>query len=127
MNPWSRLKAQAARLMRGPLPTFYDPAYRIPIASLEQRAGMALRRADFAAWTLADLGLLRENDLRTPRRVSWGELALVHSGRLLESLTQPETLAQIFAVRVEELYPDEVLHTLRLAVGATVDAAREAL
>ena len=127
MNPWSRLKAQAARLMRGPLPTFYDPAYRIPIASLEQRAGMALRRADFAAWTLADLGLLRENDLRTPRRVSWGELALVHSGRLLESLTQPETLAQIFAVRVEELDPDEVLHTLRLAVGATVDATREAL
>lgn len=51
----------------------------------------------------------------------------MHEPAYLESLAQPEALARIFAVSPGEIVVDEVMRTVRLAVGGTIAATREAL
>jgi acetoin utilization deacetylase AcuC-like enzyme len=109
------------------LPTWYHPDYRLPIGSVEGLVGIEPRRADFACWFLVEAGVLRPEEVRRPRRARWDELALVHSAEYLESLSHAETLGRIFAVDASEIPVDEALRTVRLAVGGTIDAAREAL
>lgn len=109
-----------------PLVVWYHPDFRIPISGVEN-AGIEPRRADFAAWYLMHRGGIRTQDLRTPERVSYADLARVHSADLLESLTTPESLGRIFAVDPSDIRVDEVLSSMRLGCGATVEAARETL
>jgi acetoin utilization deacetylase AcuC-like enzyme len=105
---------------------FHDPAYRLPL-STELPAGIEPRRADFAVWYLLESGALRPERLRQPRLATYEELALVHAPEYLESLSLPTTLAHIFAVDPSEVPVDEVMRTVRLACGATVEAAQAAL
>jgi acetoin utilization deacetylase AcuC-like enzyme len=114
-------------LGRRDLIAFYHPAYRLPLAGLEQSAGIEPRRADFAVWALLEHRALGPEQLRQPMPVSYEQLHLVHSTEYLERLSQKETLAQIFGVEPSEVPVDEVLHTVRLACGGTLEAAREAL
>jgi len=123
-----RLRNRLLRAMHDPeLPVFHSPSYRLPIASLEHTMGLEPRRADLAAWALVELGAIQPAQLHVPPRVRYRDLFRVHTADYLESLTRPEPLAQVFAVQPGEVVVDEVLHTIRLAVGATVAGARLAL
>ncbi|MFT5679906.1 MAG: acetoin utilization deacetylase AcuC-like enzyme [Myxococcota bacterium] len=115
------------RWMRGGLPTWHHPDYRLPLADLADRTGLEPRRADLALWYLRDARAILRDDLRTPHPIPWSDLARVHPEPFLESLTGAEELARIFAVQAHSMPVDEVLQTLRLACGATLAAAREAV
>lgn len=106
---------------------WYDTAFRLPLPGLEGSTGFEPRRADYVLWFLLDQWALPPSALRSPRRVRYRELARVHHAEYLETLSHKRTLARIFAVDESELNVDEVLRTVRLACGATVDAAVECL
>ena len=89
--------------------------------------GMEPRRADYVAWWLVHTRALAASGLRAPRRISLEELDRVHAPELLESLARPETLARIFASDASEIRVDEIMETVRLACGGTLEAARDAL
>ncbi len=109
------------------LSIYYDPAYRIASAELERRFGIETRRADLALWYLVGERVIRSRDVRSPRRASYDEMGLVHTPAYLESISRAETLAHIFAIAPEEVLVDSMLGAVRLAVGATIDAARESV
>lgn len=109
------------------VPIWHAPEYRLPISSIEGQRGIEPRRADYVLWYLRDAGALHPDDLRAPVRADYEHLALVHTRPYLESLTTADTLARIFATDPSEIRVDEVLLTIRLACGATLAAAREAL
>ncbi len=115
------------QLVRRELPVWYSPAYRLPVSGLESSVGMQARRSDEACWWLLDCGAVAATSLRTPRRVSFEELDRVHTLELLEALGRPETLARIFGVDPAEVAVDELMRSVQLATGGTVEAAREAL
>ncbi len=112
---------------RSRLPTWYDPAYRLPLPALEARSRFDPRRADLACWHLRDVGALTADDLRTPIRARYADLIRVHTAEMVEGLTQPEALARVFGLDPWDVPVDALLRTLRLAVGGTVAAAREAV
>src|SRR3982751_642097 len=93
------------------LQVWYDPAYRLPIPSLEGPTAFDLRRADPVAWSLSQPGAIVRGDLRTPMRVSFEELTLVHDVAYLERLDGPDELARIFGV-----------HSTAIPVASTLDA-----
>ena len=115
------------RLFRQRLPVWYSPAYRLPVTGLEASVGMQPRRSDEACWWLLDSRVVGERSIRAPRRISFDDLDRVHSLELLESLGRPETLARIFGVDPSEVPVDELMRTIQLAAGGTLEAAREAL
>lgn len=115
------------QLRRGGVPVWYDRAYRFPLPGLEGRTGMEPRRPDFVVWFLADAWALALEDLRPPSRISWADLARVHTPAFLEGLTHPETIARIFSIDPAEVRVDEVMQTIRLAAGGTLSATHEAL
>ncbi len=114
-------------LHRRDVPVWYDPRYRLPLSSLEGAVGMEPRRADFAAWWLRERGVTPRRSLRTPHRISYENLSRVHTPELLESLGRAEELGRIFAVDPSDVPVDEVMTTVRLACGGTLEAARETL
>jgi len=109
---------------RRDLDVWYDPAYRLPLSGIEQ-AGLEPRRADFVAFWLRESRAVVGSSMRTPRRVSYADLARVHTPELLESLGRAETLAHVFGVDPSDVRVDEVMTTVRLACGATIEAARD--
>ena len=106
---------------------WYDPRYRLPMPSLEARTGFDARRADFAAWFLLERRAVRASRVRRPMRIGYEDLARVHAPELLESLQRPETLARIYSVDPGDVRPEELMTTIRLACGATLQAARSLL
>ena len=88
---------------------------------------MELRRADFVVWYLLESKAIRLEDLRTPVRIRYEDLARVHTLPWLEKLSQAETLGRIFAIEPWDIQADEILTTIRLACGGTLGAARESL
>ncbi len=109
------------------MPIWYSPLFRLPLSGVEAAAGIEPRRADYVAWYLLETRALRPRSLLGPRAISWEDLDRVHTPELLESLGRPETLARIFAAHPDEVRVDEILRTVRLACGATLDAAGAAL
>jgi acetoin utilization deacetylase AcuC-like enzyme len=109
------------------LAVWYAPEYRWPMSALEARTGFEPRRADFALWFLLDNRVLLRRNLRTPRRAEYHEMARVHTPDLLESLGMPQTLARVFSLDAGDVPVDETMRTVRLACGASIDAAREML
>lgn len=131
-NVWlNRLRSQLGRVdnwWSASRPAiWFDPAYRLPFSKLTDRSGLEPRRADYVAWYLASVKLLRPEDFRNPVKVSYEDLARVHDRSYLESLDQPATLARIFAADPTEVSVEEIMNTTRLACGGTVEAARWAL
>lgn len=110
------------------LKVVYDEAYRLPLSGGEAGpAGLETRRADDALHYLLSEQVIAASDVLSPTPASYGELRRVHGDEYLESLQRVETLAQILAVDPSELFVDEVLRTVRLATGGTVQGARHAL
>jgi acetoin utilization deacetylase AcuC-like enzyme len=107
---------------------FYDEAYRLPLSGLESgHSRLETRRADDAVHYLLSSKAIAQADLELPRPVSYGDLARVHTDEYLEELQRPETLAKIFAVDATDVFVDELLRSIRLAVGGTVRGAQLAL
>src|SRR5512142_1496246 len=127
MRPRALLYRLRSWLHRREVAVWYDPRYRLPLSGLEAAAGMEPRRADYAVWWLREARAIPPAALRVPRRVSFEDLARVHTPELLESLGRPEMLAHVFAVDPSDIPVDEVMMTVRLACGGTVAAARESL
>lgn len=107
------------------LAVWFDPAYRLPLP--EGHSGFEPRRADYASWFLRETHAVGRRNLRTPARASYADLSRVHTPELLDSLGRPGKLAEIFAVDVSDVRVDELMSTLRLVCGATMEAARELL
>lgn len=108
------------------LPIWYDPCYRPPLQSA-RRLGVDPRRADWVAWYLTQAEKMSTSELRQPGRISYRSLARVHQGDLLEELGEPESLATHLGAPVEAASAVELAHTLRMACGGTLEAARKAL
>jgi acetoin utilization deacetylase AcuC-like enzyme len=125
---WRRIQNRLRRrLLRSPVSVWYHSNYRLPTASIESVAHIEPRRADLVIQYLLDCGLLERRSVRQPQRVRYSDLARVHSDELLQSLHDPSRLADVFAVDPSDIHVDEILHTFRLACGATLEAARESL
>ena len=101
------------------------PEYRLPLSALESRTGFEPRRADLALWFLLERRVIGRANLRAPRRAEYHELERVHTPDYLDSLGHAETLARIWSVDPGDVPVDELMNTVRLACGATIDAARE--
>ena len=114
-------------LARRPVTLWYDPRYRLPLSGVEASAGIEPRRADFAAWWLTTSRAVPRRRILVPSRLPIADLARVHTPRLLESLGHPESLGAIFGVDPSEVAVDEVMDTIRLACGGTLEATRETL
>jgi acetoin utilization deacetylase AcuC-like enzyme len=125
MNP---LAVLLARRRRRPVRVFYDEAYRLPVTSTEAGpSSLETRRADDALHYLVRRHAISRKEVINPEPASYEELARVHTPEYLESLHQADTLARIFALDPSDLSVDEMLRTIRLGVGGTVEAARFAL
>ncbi len=88
---------------------------------------MDSRRANHAAHYLLKEHAIRQEDIETPKPVSYEDLQRVHTHDWLESLSRPSTLAHVFAVDEADVVVDELLRSVRLACGGTVEAAHRAL
>jgi acetoin utilization deacetylase AcuC-like enzyme len=113
-----------ASLRRHPFSLWFHSAYRLPLGSIETNAAMDPRRPNHALYYLLREHAIRKADIVEPKPVSYGDLLRVHTPDYLESLSQPETLAHTFAVDPSDVVVDELLRTVRLACGATVEAAQ---
>lgn len=114
-------------LGRGRVHVFYDEAYRLPLSGIESSVGIEPRGTDFTTWYLLEAGVVRAADVRHPVPVSYAQLARVHDARYLESLSDPATLARIYATDPSEVPVDALLDSVRLVCGGTLGAARLAL
>ncbi|WP_434301273.1 histone deacetylase family protein [Corallococcus exiguus] len=114
-------------LGRGRVHVFYDEAYRLPLTGIESSVGIEPRGTDFTTWYLLEAGVVRAADVRHPVPVSYAQLARVHDARYLESLSDPATLARIYATDPSEVPVDALLDSVRLVCGGTLGAARLAL
>ncbi len=125
MNPFFALIAKGRRR---PLRVFHDEAFRLPISGVESGpAALETRRADDALHYLLHEHALSGNEVINPEPATYELLARVHSAAYLDSLHDPQNLAQIFAADPNDIYVDELLRALRLGVGGTVEAAHYAL
>ncbi len=108
------------------VPIWYDPRYRLPIAGLRGATGLEPRRADYVLWYLLSMRVVRPTSVRRPQRICYAHVARVHTEELLDGLARPEELAQVFHTGARDLPVDEVLRSVRLMAGGTLEAAREA-
>lgn len=106
---------------------WYSTTFRLPIVPAGAERGIEPRRADYVAWYLLERVGISSKCFRRPQRVSYAALARVHDHALIESLTTATGLARVFAVDPADVPVEETLRSIRLACGATVEAAQEAL
>lgn len=122
------LRAWLARRRRRPLRVYYDEAFRLPLSGAEAGpAALETRRADDAVHYLLREHAVRAQSVISPEPASYEALGRVHTAEYLESLHDPEVVARIFAVDPSDVYVDEVIRTVRLGCGGTLEAARATL
>ncbi len=122
------LRALLAYGRRRPLHVVWDEAYRLPLASVETGpAPLETRRADDALHYLLLTRAITEDALVPAPCVSFATLAQVHTEAWLEALQDPATLAHVFALDERDVVVDELLRTIRIAVGGTLAATHATL
>jgi acetoin utilization deacetylase AcuC-like enzyme len=124
-SPLSRLLRRVRPMP--PVELWIDEAYRVPLPSVETAIGMEPRRVELAAWTLLDRGGVKPGQLRTPRPINFADVLRVHRPDYVESLHRADVLAPIFGVEPAEIAVEPLLQMVRLASGATLQAARSSL
>jgi acetoin utilization deacetylase AcuC-like enzyme len=80
------------------VPIWYDVEYRLPLTAFGKRTGLEPRRADLVVWYLLEWKWIGRDNLRTPARARYEELARVHTEEYLETLSAREPLARVFGV-----------------------------
>lgn len=124
MNSFLRLLSGRRRKFR----VYYDEAFRLPLSGAEAGpAALETRRVDDAVHYLLHVRAVDVAQVVNPEPASYEALARVHTGEYLEELHEAGTLASIFAVDPSDIYVDEVLRSVRLGCGATLDGARFSL
>jgi acetoin utilization deacetylase AcuC-like enzyme len=124
MSSFGRLLSGRRRKFR----VYYDEAFRLPLSGAEAGpAALETRRADDAVHYLLHERAVDAAEVINPEPVSYEALARVHLGGYLEALHEAGTLASIFAVDPSDVYVDEVVRSVRLGCGATLDGARFSL
>jgi acetoin utilization deacetylase AcuC-like enzyme len=113
-----------ASLRRRPFKLWFHPSYRLPLAGTEVSTAIDARRANHALYYLLHEHAVRPEDVIEPKAVSYEDLLRVHTPEYLEALLEPQTLAHTFAVDPSDVVVDELLRSVRLACGATVQAAQ---
>ncbi len=108
-------------------PVWYCPEYRLPLSCAEGLLGIEPRRADYTAWYLLQTDVCEKSQLRKPTPMSFDHLQRVHTRQYLESLWEPDTMAGMLGCSDVRIPTDEVIKTIRLACGGTLDAARYVL
>jgi len=109
------------------LEVWHDPAYRLPLPGLEAATGFEPRRADFVAWYLLGSHAVQRKNIRAPRRATYAEMARVHPHSFLDAMSRPQELARVFSMDPGQLPVDELIRSIRLSVGGTIDAAKSML
>jgi acetoin utilization deacetylase AcuC-like enzyme len=115
------------RLRDPKAPVWYDAEYRLPLTGFGKRWALEPRRADLVVWHLLEGRFIGPGQVRTPARARYEDIGRVHTQEYLERLASRETLADIFGVDSWDVPVDEVMRSVRLAVGGTIAAARESL
>jgi acetoin utilization deacetylase AcuC-like enzyme len=103
---------------------WFHAAYRLPLATL---SGINIRRPEEVLYFFLKHRVISPDEVRAPKPVSYASLAHIHTIGYLHSLSQPGALSRIFAVDSNELLDAELLHSLRLVCGGTVEAAHWSL
>jgi len=103
---------------------WFHAAYRLPLVT---PLGAIIRRPEEVLYFFLKHKLILLDEVHTPKPISYASLAHVHASDYLQSLSQPGTLSRIFAVDANELTEAELLHSLRLACGGTLEAAHWSL
>ena len=116
-----------SRLTRRPLAVWHHPDFRLPLPEIAGRYGLELRRADFARTTLEVLGATHPEAVHAPLRATMAQLERVHDAAWLEAIAVGERLADVFGADAADMPVDEVLSSVRLGCGATIEAAHWAL
>ena len=124
LGPFGSLIARARRHRWA---VFFDECYRLPLAGVDSPSGMDVRRAEDALTWLFECRAATRRLVRRASPVTWEALARVHHHDYLESLSRPQTLADIFAVHPSDVVVDPLLRALRVACGGTLEGARLAL
>lgn len=106
------------------LEVWYDPGYRLPLPGFERQVGFEPRRADFVAWYLIESAAVHPEAFRRPRPCTYAELGRVHTPEFLDAVSRPQELARIYAVDAGGMPVDELVASIRLCVGGTIDAAK---
>jgi acetoin utilization deacetylase AcuC-like enzyme len=106
---------------------WYDPAYRLPLGSVEATTGINPRRADLVVSYLLGCGIIDQPVLRSAEPIAREALRLLHAAELVEGLERREFLADVFRVDPSEVIGSSLGDSVRLACGATLAAARAAL
>ncbi len=109
------------------LHVFYHRDFRLPLPGIAAQVGIEPRRADLVAWYLLEERIVLKDRFHEPSVLPYEALALVHTPAYLESLNDPRIIARILGVDRDHIPVDEVLRTMRLGCGATVEAARFAV
>jgi acetoin utilization deacetylase AcuC-like enzyme len=113
------------RFRKRPVRAYFDEAFRLPIPGAESGPwSLETRRADDAVHYWLHRKALAATDIINPEPVKYSDLERVHPNSYLESLHTPQKLAQIFSVDPSDVVVDELMRSIRLGVGATVEAAR---
>ncbi len=107
------------------LPVWRHADYRLPVPELAAIHGIEPNRADLALWALLGAGNRRHLAVHEAGRIAYGHLGLVHTPAWLEALTRPDRLAEVYGITGVPHFPvDAVMHSVRLACGGTLAAAR---
>jgi acetoin utilization deacetylase AcuC-like enzyme len=123
-----RVLNRLRRLVRGrELHVFYHRDFRLPLAGIAAQVGIEPRRADLVAWYLLEERIISKARFHEPELLPYSALARVHTDSYLESLNDPQTIARILGVDRDHIPVNEVLRTMRLGCGATVEAAQFAV
>jgi acetoin utilization deacetylase AcuC-like enzyme len=95
-----------------------------PLERSGDHTGASLRRAERVLARMEAEGLLRPGDVRKPAPASFSDLALAHASSYLEHSTRPEAVGRVFALEPGTFRAEDLVQAQRLAVGATLAAAR---
>lgn len=98
----------------------YHRLYARPIPEVPIDPQRAERVLDF----LAQEGLIKPEDVATPRLPSVRNLLRVHTAEYLESVQSAETLERIIGLPMEDTAAQTVVELQRLMVGGTIQATR---
>jgi acetoin utilization deacetylase AcuC-like enzyme len=106
----------------------WGECYRLPLSPIETGlAPLETRRADDALSYLRHSRAVTDAAVLAPEPVSYSALAQVHTDRYLDALQEADTLARVFAIEPSDVVVDELLKSVRAAVGGTLAATHATL
>ncbi len=108
--------------MRGRVPVWYHPSFRMPVAGIEQRLGLQPRRAADVLTYVVEQDLVAHRDLNYPREIRWEDVERVHDHDYVTGLDRPGVVAAILGMEAHVVPVGAVVELWRRATAGTVAA-----